>query len=59
MHPAWLRELSATTGRTPGSLSHALKTMKRYGLVRLHEGERGMLCPEVPYRDVRLQMTPS
>ena len=31
--------------------------MERYGLVRLHKGERGKLRPEVPYRDVQLEMT--
>ncbi len=56
-HPASLHELATTTGRTPGNLSRTLKTMERYGLVRLHKGERGKLRPEVPYRDVQLQMT--
>lgn len=55
--PASLHELAATTGRTPGNLSRTLKTMERYGLVRLHKGERGKLRPEVPYRDVQLEMT--
>ena len=56
-HPASLHELAATSGRTPGNLSRTLKTMERYGLVRLHKGERGKLRPEVPYRDVQLAMT--
>jgi len=30
--------------------------MERYGLVRLHKGERGRLRPEVPYRDVQIAM---
>ena len=55
--PASLRDLAATTGRTPGNLSRTLKTMERYGLVRLHKGERGRLCAEVPYRDVHLEMS--
>ena len=45
----------AATGRTPGNLSRNLKTMERYGLVRLHKGERGKLRPEVPYREVQLE----
>lgn len=55
--PSSLHELAASTGRTPGNLSRTLKTMERYGLVRLHKGERGKLRPEVPYRDVQLEMT--
>lgn len=55
--PASLHELAAATGRTPGNLSRTLRTMERYGLVRLHKGERGRLRPEVPYRDVQLQLT--
>jgi predicted transcriptional regulator len=56
-HPASLNELAVATGRTPGNLSRTLRTMERYGLVRLHKGERGKLRPEVPYRDVQLAMT--
>ena len=56
-HPASLHELAASTGRTPGKLSQTLKTMGRYGLVKLHKGERGRLRPKVPYREVRLEMS--
>ena len=56
-HPSSLQELAAATGRTPGNLSRTLRTMERYGLVRLHKGARGMVRPEVPYRDVQLEMT--
>ena len=56
-HPASLNELAAATGRTPGNLSRTLRTMERYGLVRLHKGERGRVRPEVTCRDVRLEMT--
>jgi predicted transcriptional regulator len=38
-------------------LSRTLRTMERYGLVRLHKGERGKVRPEVTCRDVRLEMT--
>jgi predicted transcriptional regulator len=55
--PASLHELAGITGRTPGNLSRTLKTMERYGLVRLHRGVRGAVRPEVPYRDVHLEMT--
>ena len=56
-HPSSLHELATRTGRTPGNLSRTLKTMERYGLVRLHKGARGKLRPEVRYRDVHLEMT--
>ena len=54
--PGVAARAGASTGRTPGNLSRTLKTMERYGLVRLHKGERGKLRPEVPYRDVQLEM---
>jgi predicted transcriptional regulator len=54
--PQSLSVLAAATGRTAGNLSRTLRTMERYGLVRLHKGERGTIRPEVPYRDVRLEM---
>jgi predicted transcriptional regulator len=55
--PSSLHELAAATGRTPGNLSRTLRTMERYGLVRLHKGVRGALRPEVPYSDVQLEMS--
>ena len=55
--PNSLHQLAAQTGRTPGNLSRTLRTMERYGLVRLHKGARGMLRPEVRYRNVRLEMS--
>jgi predicted transcriptional regulator len=55
--PESLHELAISSGRTPGNLSRTLRTMERYGLVLLHKGERGRLRPEVPYRDVQLQMS--
>lgn len=54
--PASINALAATTGRTTGNLSRTLRTMERYGLVRLHRGARGTVRPEVPYRDVQLRM---
>lgn len=55
-HPESLHELAANTGRTPSNLSRTLRTMERYGLVRLHKGQRGKLRAEVPYRNVQLAM---
>jgi predicted transcriptional regulator len=48
---------ASATGRTPGNLSRTLRTMERYGLVRLHKSARGTVRPEVPYRDVQLEMS--
>jgi len=56
-NPASLHELADLTGRTPGNLSRTLRTMERYGLVRLHKGERGKLRPEVTFQEVQLEMS--
>ena len=55
--PISLNALAVATGRSPGNLSRTLRTMERYGLVQLHKGARGMVRPEVPYRDVQLEMS--
>ena len=55
-HPESLHELAASTGRTASNLSRTLRTMERYGLVRLHKGQRGRLRAEVPYRKVQLAL---
>ncbi len=55
--PESLHALAISSGRTAGNLSRTLRTMERYGLVRLHKGERGRLRPEVPYQDVQLHMS--
>ena len=55
-HPASLQELATRTGRKASNLSRTLKTMERYGLVRLHYGERGRVRPEVPYQAISLEL---
>ncbi len=55
--PNSLNALAVATGRTAGNLSRTLRTMERYGLVRLHKGARGTVKPEVSYRGVRLEMS--
>lgn len=55
-HPGSLQELAARTGRKPSNLSRTLKTMERYGFVRLHKGARGRIRPEVPYRRISLTL---
>lgn len=55
--PASLSELAVLSGRNKSNLSRTLKTMLRYGLVELREGERGTLVPRVPYDRVRLDVS--
>jgi predicted transcriptional regulator len=55
--PDSVKALATATGRTPGNLSRTLRTMERYGLVRLHRSSSGVVRPEVPYREVQLEMT--
>jgi predicted transcriptional regulator len=54
--PQSLQDLAERTGRKPGNLSRTLRTMERYGFVRLHRGERGQIRPEVPYRKISLTL---
>ena len=55
--PDSLTELAEIAGRSKSNLSRTLKTMSRYGLVELTEGERGTLVPRVPYDQVRLDLS--
>lgn len=55
-HPGSLKELSEKTGRQPSNLSRTLKTMERYGFVKLTKGPRGEVRPEVPYEEINLVM---
>ena len=52
--PGSLTELARLTGRRKSNLSRTLKTMERYGLVRLTKGERGRIIPEAPYNEIAL-----
>jgi predicted transcriptional regulator len=54
--PSSLAELADRTGRAKSNLSRTLKTMERYGLVRLHKGRRGAVAPRVAYKDIRLDV---
>ena len=53
-HPQSLLDLAARSGRKASNLSRTLKTMERYGFVRLHRGARGTIRPEVPYGRISL-----
>ena len=54
--PSSIAELAALSGRAKSNLSRTLKTLERYGLVRLNKGERGRIIPRVPYTDVVLDV---
>jgi predicted transcriptional regulator len=54
--PESLQALAARTGRKTSNLSRTLRTMERYGFVRLHRGARGKIRPEVPYRAITLTL---
>jgi predicted transcriptional regulator len=54
--PASITELAEMSGRAKSNLSRTLKTMERYGLVRLKKGEGGSVAPRVPYSDIVLDL---
>lgn len=59
-HPNSMTELSEITKRKPNNISRTLKTMEKYGLVRLHKkkGQRGRapLVPEVIYKLINIDI---
>lgn len=54
--PGSLDELARITGRAKSNLSRTLRTMERYGLVRLDRGERGRITPKVLHDRVRVEL---
>jgi predicted transcriptional regulator len=52
--PESLAQLAGLTGRKKSNLSRTLKTMERYGFVRLERGARGSVIPKVPYQRISL-----
>jgi predicted transcriptional regulator len=54
--PESLARLAEMTGRKKSNLSRTLKTMERYGFVRLSRGARGSLIPRVPYQRISLTL---
>ena len=45
-HPQSLKELEELTGRAKSNLSRTLKTLERYGIVKLHK-QKNSVVPEV------------
>ena len=54
--PESLARLAELTGRKKSNLSRTLKTMERYGFVRLRRGARGSIIPRVPYHKISLTL---
>ena len=54
--PESLARLAELTGRRKSNLSRTLKTMERYGFVRLSHGPRGSVIPRVPYQKISLTL---
>lgn len=54
--PESLARLAELTGRKKSNLSRTLKTMERYGFVRLSRGARGSVVPKVPYQKISLTL---
>ncbi|MCC6368666.1 MAG: helix-turn-helix domain-containing protein [Bryobacterales bacterium] len=52
--PGSLAQLAELTGRQKSNLSRTLKTMERYGFVKLERGPRGSVIPKVPYQRISL-----
>jgi predicted transcriptional regulator len=49
MRPGSLKELAKLAGRQESNLSRTLRTMERYGLVKLARSKEGTIVPTVPY----------
>jgi predicted transcriptional regulator len=54
--PSSIDELAALSGRAKSNLSRTLRTMERYGLVRLETGDGRKLSPQVAFERVELQL---
>jgi predicted transcriptional regulator len=55
--PESLQELVERTGRATSNLSRTLKTMERYGLVRMEKRPNRALAPRTTYDDIRLDLS--
>ena len=55
--PESLQALVERTGRAKSNLSRTLKTMERYGLVRMEKRPNRALAPRVTFDDIRLDLS--
>ena len=54
--PKSLTDLAELTGRKKSNLSRTLKTMERYGIVKLERNGQGRVVPSVPYGSVTVDL---
>jgi predicted transcriptional regulator len=54
--PESLQALAERTGRAKSNLSRTLKTMERYGLIRLEKRPNRALAPRVTFDDIRVDL---
>ncbi|MFZ5702956.1 MAG: helix-turn-helix domain-containing protein [Pseudomonadota bacterium] len=54
--PESMQALVERTGRAKSNLSRTLKTMERYGLVRMEKRPNRALAPRVTFDDIRLDL---
>ena len=55
--PDSLTDLAERTGRKKSNLSRTLKTMERYGIVKLERNDQGKVVPRVPYGVVTVDLS--
>ena len=55
--PESMQALAERTGRAKSNLSRTLKTMERYGLVRMEKRPNRALAPRVTFDDIRLDLS--
>jgi predicted transcriptional regulator len=55
--PKSLADLAELTGRKKSNLSRTLKTMERYGIVKLDRGRNRHLVASVPYEGVTVDLS--
>jgi predicted transcriptional regulator len=55
--PQSLSDLAELTGRKKSNLSRTLKTMERYGIVKLERKAQGRVVPRVPYAGVTVDLS--
>jgi len=55
--PQPLSDLAELTGRRKSNLSRTLKTMERFGIVKLERKAQGRVVPHVPYATVTVDMS--
>lgn len=55
-NPESMQALVERTGRAKSNLSRTLKTMERYGLIRMEKRPNRALAPRVTFDDIRLDL---